>query len=225
MSATPARPGTVTGVGRFGWTRRRSVRSCSVPKLRTVPSPIRAMACSRPAAMSIAPVMPDTVAGVRWATVVPSPSWPYVFAPQARGVPAGAASAGAVGSVAAMRERDGQRNAPGVRPRQPLALAIGRSSAIRGTGRRTEPAEGRSERSVLPPASRPDYPAATSTMTASKFAVNVLAAVSPIWMRPTGVVPVSAIQSVTSGRRRGRVPSGGRADRSAELHVVPARPS
>ena len=41
------------------------------------------------------------------------------------------------------------------------------------------------------------HPAALSTITSSKFAVHVLAAVSPIWIRPTGVVPVFAAHAFT----------------------------
>ena len=40
-------------------------------------------------------------------------------------------------------------------------------------------------------------PGTRSSTTWSKLAVNVLAAVSPIWMRATGNVPVSAAQLVT----------------------------
>ena len=65
-----------------------------------------------------------------------------------------------------------------------------------------EPAEG------LLPAGRPgtlgavvspvtSSPGAVSRTTWSKLTVKVLAAVSPIWIRPTGVVPVSATQLVT----------------------------
>ena len=64
-----------------------------------------------------------------------------------------------------------------------------------------EPAEG------LEPAGRPGTlgavasplasPGAVSRTTWSKLTVNVLAAVSPIWIRPTGVVPVFATQFVT----------------------------
>ena len=49
---------------------------------------------------------------------------------------------------------------------------------------------------VSPPPPPPS-PGTRSRRTWSKLKVKVFAAVSPIWIRPTGVVPVSATQSVT----------------------------
>ncbi len=72
----------------------------------------------------------------------------------------------------------------------------------------------------------PPSPTASSRTTWSKLIVKVLAAVSPIWMRPTGVVPVFATQSLTisvPSRKRSQVVLEPTVPQSSMLcHPVPS---
>src|SRR5438309_1483179 len=102
---TPGRLVTLTGLLRLVKVPSPSCPLLFSPQLQTVPSALRARmklpgegwatSPPPPPAMAMAPERLETGPGVALSMSVPLPSCPYWLPPQARGIPAGTAAAGA----------------------------------------------------------------------------------------------------------------------------------
>ena len=122
-----------------------------------------------------------TGAGEGWAVAVPFPSCPKALFPHVNGVPGPAANEGATAIAHVITIASA-----------PMIATLFRFTRTPSSFTSTDPP------SFGPLAGwSSGHPAALSTITSSKFAVHVLAAVSPIWIRPTGVVPVFAAHAFT----------------------------
>src|SRR5829696_2627334 len=93
MSLTPLRPPTGTGALRSVWVPSPTSLWMFLPQARTVPSPSRAMLWYSPPASDVTPERPEIAPGLGThphpviGLVVPSPSCPNLFPPQACGLP------------------------------------------------------------------------------------------------------------------------------------------